>query len=158
MVLEGLEHEAREAKKGLWVAPVQVPPWEPSHRSLPAKTGPFCWWACLTEEVTMRQLLLAFTFVLLAASARGACPPGSYNCVDMRGNQICKTFDTGQTRSIEGNTQSCPTGTHPWVDEYGNKTCKSFQGGQQYYDTSKSCPLGTYQWIDNWGNQVCKKF
>jgi micrococcal nuclease len=27
-VLEGLEKDAREAKKGLWVAPVQVPPWE----------------------------------------------------------------------------------------------------------------------------------
>jgi micrococcal nuclease len=27
-VLEGLEQEAREAKRGLWAAPVQVPPWE----------------------------------------------------------------------------------------------------------------------------------
>ena len=27
-VLEGLEKEAREAKKGLWVAPVQVPQWK----------------------------------------------------------------------------------------------------------------------------------
>jgi micrococcal nuclease len=27
-VLEGLEKEAREAKKGLWVAPVQVLQWE----------------------------------------------------------------------------------------------------------------------------------
>jgi hypothetical protein len=26
--LERLEKNAREAKKGLWVAPVQVPPWE----------------------------------------------------------------------------------------------------------------------------------
>jgi len=26
--LERLEKEAREAKKGLWVAPTQVPPWE----------------------------------------------------------------------------------------------------------------------------------
>jgi endonuclease YncB( thermonuclease family) len=28
MVLEGLEEEAREAKRGLWVDPVQMPPWE----------------------------------------------------------------------------------------------------------------------------------
>ncbi|MBK5280998.1 MAG: thermonuclease family protein [Nitrospiraceae bacterium] len=27
-VLEGLEAEAREAKKGLWVDPAPVPPWE----------------------------------------------------------------------------------------------------------------------------------
>jgi endonuclease YncB( thermonuclease family) len=27
-VLERLEAEVRESKKGLWVAPVQVPPWE----------------------------------------------------------------------------------------------------------------------------------
>lgn len=27
-VLEGLERDAREAKKGLWVAPTHVPPWE----------------------------------------------------------------------------------------------------------------------------------
>jgi micrococcal nuclease len=28
MVLEGLEHEAREARKGLWVDPAPIPPWE----------------------------------------------------------------------------------------------------------------------------------
>jgi hypothetical protein len=27
MVQEGLEHEAREAKKGLWVDPAPIPPW-----------------------------------------------------------------------------------------------------------------------------------
>ena len=27
-VLEGLEKEARESKKGLWVGPTHVPPWE----------------------------------------------------------------------------------------------------------------------------------
>ena len=106
----------------------------------------------------MRQILLVFILVLLAASASEACPVGSYEWVDMWGNKICKTFNTGQTRSIEGNTQRCPFGTYPWVDEWGNKICKSFQGKQQYYDTSKGCPMGTYQWIDNWGNPVCRKF
>ncbi len=112
---------------------------------------------CPTEELTMRQILLAFIVVLLVASASIACPVGSFEWLDRWGNRICKTFDTGQTKSIEGNTQSCPTGTHPWVDKWGNPICKSFQGGQQYYDTSKGCPIGTYQWIDNWGNQICKK-
>jgi len=27
-VLEGLEKDAREAKKGLWVDPAPIPPWE----------------------------------------------------------------------------------------------------------------------------------
>ena len=27
-VLEGLEHEARDAKKGLWTDPQPLPPWE----------------------------------------------------------------------------------------------------------------------------------
>jgi endonuclease YncB( thermonuclease family) len=31
--LEGLELEAREAKKGLWADPQLVPPWEWRHRS-----------------------------------------------------------------------------------------------------------------------------
>ena len=32
-VLEGLEHEAREARKGLWVDPQPIPPWEWRKRS-----------------------------------------------------------------------------------------------------------------------------
>ena len=32
-LLEGLEHEAREAKKGLWVDPHPIPPWEWRKRS-----------------------------------------------------------------------------------------------------------------------------
>jgi len=32
-VLEGLEHEAREGRKGLWADPQPVPPWEGRKRS-----------------------------------------------------------------------------------------------------------------------------
>jgi endonuclease YncB( thermonuclease family) len=34
-VLEGLEWEAREAKKGLWFTPTQGPPWDWRKRVLP---------------------------------------------------------------------------------------------------------------------------
>ena len=107
----------------------------------------------------MRPLLVAFVLVFLGASAsEAACPVGSYPWVDNWGNQICKTYDAGETRSIEGSTTKCPIGSYPWIDEWGNKICKTYEGNQQYYDTSKSCPIGTYQWVDNWGNSVCKKF
>jgi hypothetical protein len=102
----------------------------------------------------MTILLLSFALLLAASNAEAACPTGSSPWVDSWGNQICKTFGTGETRSIRGSTSRCPTGSHPWVDEWGNQICKAFQGGQQYYDTTKGCPIGTYPWVDNWGNSV----
>jgi len=38
-MLEGLEKEAREAKKGLWCTPTQVPQWEWRKRMLPKGKG-----------------------------------------------------------------------------------------------------------------------
>ena len=104
----------------------------------------------------------AFVFLLFLVAfadiASAACPVGTFEWVDSWGNRICKSFDTGQTRSIQGSTENCPTGTYRWVDNWGNTICKSFEGNQQFYDTSKGCPVGTYQWVDNWGNNVCQKF
>jgi hypothetical protein len=108
----------------------------------------------------MRQLIFgvlsAFGTVVNANAQQ--CPIGSFPWVDSWGNQICKSFGTGQTTTIQGNLDNCPTGTHPWVDNWGNQVCQSFNGGQQYYDTSPGCPVGTYPWVDNWGNQVCRQF
>jgi hypothetical protein len=95
----------------------------------------------------------------IAADANAQqCPIGSFPGVDNWGNQICKSFDSGQTTTIQGNLQNCPTGTHPWVDNWGNQICQSFNGGTQYYDTSGGCPIGSHPWVDNWGNQVCRQF
>lgn len=110
------------------------------------------------EGATMSVLFIGSALLLGAFNAEAACPTGSYALVDNWGNQICKTFDTGETRSIQGSTSRCPIGSHPWVDEWGNQICKAFQGGQQYYDTSKGCPIGMYPWVDNWGNSVCRRF
>jgi endonuclease YncB( thermonuclease family) len=38
-VLDGLEKDARAAKKGLWIDPVQVPPWEWRKGLLPKGKG-----------------------------------------------------------------------------------------------------------------------
>ena len=93
-----------------------------------------------------------------AGPALAGCPTGSYEWTDGWGNRICKSFDTGQTRTIEGSTKDCPTGTYQWVDSWGNPICKAFKGDAQYYDTSEKCPIGTYEWVDKWGNKVCKRF
>jgi hypothetical protein len=108
----------------------------------------------------MRRFIFGalLTFGSVAAANAQQCPIGSFAWVDNWGNQICKSFDSGQATAIEGNLQNCPIGTHPWVDNWGNQICQSFNGGQQYYDTSQGCPVGTYQWMDSWGNQVCRQF
>ena len=106
-------------------------------------------------------IVLSILLVVLAVGTEqtsAACPTGTYEWVDQWGNPICKSFDTGQTRSIQGTIKNCPTGTYQWVDEWGNQICKSFGGNQRYYDTSKGCPVGTYEWVDNWGNKICKPF
>jgi hypothetical protein len=106
----------------------------------------------------MTILLITFALFVGSLNAQAACPTGSYPWMDNWGNQICKTFNTGETRSIQGSTSRCPAGSYPWVDNWGNQICQSFQDRQPYYDTSKGCPIGTYQWVDNWGNQVCRRF
>lgn len=106
----------------------------------------------------MKVLLIAFfLFFLGAFNAQANCPVGSYPWVDNWGNAICKSFDTGQTKSIQGSTTNCPVGSYPWTDKWGNKICKAHNSNQQYYDTSKSCPIGFHPWVDNWGNPICKK-
>jgi len=102
--------------------------------------------------------LLGVLIVFPATPSHAACPVGTYEWVDNWGNRICKSFGTGETRSIEGNLSRCPVGTYPWVDSWGNSVCQSFGGGQRFYDTSKGCPVGTYEWVDNWGNKICKRF
>ena len=105
-----------------------------------------------------RTFVILLFLVAFAGTASAACPVGTYGWVDNWGNRICKSFDTSQTRTIQGSTKSCPTGTYRWTDEWDNTICKRFEGNQRFYDTSKGCPVGTYQWVDNWGNKVCKKF
>jgi len=108
----------------------------------------------------MKRIFIVLVFLFFSSSQVSAlqCPIGSFPCADNWGNQICKSFDSGGTTTIEGSTKNCPIGTHPWVDEWGNQICKSFEGNQKFYDTSKGCPIGFYEWVDNWGNRVCKKF
>jgi hypothetical protein len=105
----------------------------------------------------VRQGLIALVFAYPTV-ALANCPIGSFEWVDDWGNKICKSFDSGATKSVEGSTQHCPTGTYAWSDNWGNAICKSYNSGQEYHDTSKGCPIGTYQWQDNWGNPTCRKF
>lgn len=106
----------------------------------------------------MKMKFAIALIVSLPVAALADCPTGSYEWVDGWGNKICKSFDSGATRSVEGSTSNCPTGTYAWVDKWGNSICKSSSSGQEFHDTSKGCPTGTYEWTDNWGNAVCKKF
>jgi len=104
-------------------------------------------------RIVLGVLLFAVSLVAIAS-----CPAGSHPWVDKWGNQICKTFGSGQTTSIQGTTENCPAGTHPWVDGWGNRICKSLEGDRHYHDTSKGCPAGTHSWVDDWGNRICKRF
>ena len=73
-------------------------------------------------------LLAAITLLLIplhAGPALATCPTGSYEWVDSWGNRICKTFDTGETRTIDGSTKDCPTGTYRWMDPGGSPICKT---------------------------------
>ncbi len=110
------------------------------------------------REAIVAAVLVALLLASFPGTSEAACPVGSYPWTDSWGNRICKTFDTGQPSSIEGNLSRCPVGTHPWVDSWGNKVCQSFDDRQRYYDTSRGCPVGSYEWVDSWGNKACKFF
>jgi hypothetical protein len=109
-----------------------------------------------TNIIQLSVLVLLITIFVCKANA--GCPVGSYEWVDNWGNKICKSFESGNTTTIEGSTSRCPTGTYQWLDNWGNIICKSYQGNQQYYDTSRGCPTGMYEWLDNWGNKICKSY
>jgi hypothetical protein len=100
---------------------------------------------------------LVVVIALVPVQAWAACPPGTFPFIDTFGNNICKSFDGGATRSIEGNTRNCPPGTLPAMDRYGNNVCQSIQNGQRFYDTSRGCPAGTIPWVDTYGNDVCRR-
>ena len=110
----------------------------------------------------MKSARVALAVVVLIAGlpivAFAACPLGSYPWVDSWGNNICKSFGSGATRSTEGSLDNCPTGSYPWTDSWGNRICRAFGGGGDSYDTSKGCPTGFYSWTDSWGNATCKRF
>ncbi len=106
----------------------------------------------------MRGLVLALSVLLFPTLATALCPPGTYDWVDTYGNKICKSFDTGATRSIAGTAGSCPIGMYPWVDTYGNKVCKSHESGQEFHGTSRGCQIGSHPGVDTYGNKICQRF
>ena len=112
----------------------------------------------IESEKNMKRAMFLVATLIFSPTILASCPIGSYEWIDSWGNKICKDFDFGDTKSIEGSTDNCPTGTYSWIDSWGNKICKSFDTEEEYHDTSKGCPAGTYQWIDDWGNKVCKSF
>jgi hypothetical protein len=111
-----------------------------------------------TRKAAVVLSVLLLGGVLWTSRADAQCPVGTYPSVDSWGNRICKSFDGGGTRSIEGNLNNCPVGTHPGIDSWGNRMCQSSDSPQKFNDTSKGCPLGTYPWVDSSGNSVCKSF
>jgi hypothetical protein len=104
----------------------------------------------------MRHFLIVLC-VAFPSAAWAACPLGSFPAFDNFGNQICKSFDTGATRSVQVPQGQCPRGAHRAVDERGNQICQSDAGGQRYYDTSKGCPNGFIPFPDQFGRMGCKR-
>ncbi len=86
------------------------------------------------------------------------CNAGDYPWTDEWGNRICKSFENGNTRSVEVKSGECPIGSHPSMDKWGNKTCDSFTKNETYYDTSKGCPVGMHPGMDKWGTPSCVPF
>lgn len=86
------------------------------------------------------------------------CNPGTYQWTDEWGNRICKSFESGNTQSVEVKSGECPVGSHPSMDKWGNKTCDSFTKKETYYDTSKGCPIGMHPGMDKWGSPSCVPF
>jgi len=107
---------------------------------------------------SLMAMFVATALTLSMPAANANCPAGSHPWTDQWGNQICRDFGNGATRSIRGGLKNCPVGTHRSVDSWGNAVCQSFGGKQRYYDTSRGCPIGTHRWTDRWGNAVCKRF
>jgi hypothetical protein len=76
----------------------------------------------------MHTLFLPGIFAIGIVVNANACPVGSFPSVDNWGNQICKTFDFGQTTTIQGSIENCPVGKHPWTDNWGNKIARASTG------------------------------
>lgn len=111
--------------------------------------------------MTLVPALLVFA-LMIPVAANAACPIGTIPSADNFGNNICKSIDTGQTRTIErprgpNGVNTCPNGQYPTVDNFGNRVCQSFDSRQRSYDTSKGCPIGTFPSVDNFGNPTCRR-
>ena len=118
-------------------------------RGVPLKMPICCAALCVQRDWgnSMRTIIVVLVIVsawvaALPAPVHAGCPTGSYPFVDNWGNNICRSFDDGGTRSIEGSLSRCPTGTHPWVDSWGNQICQSLAAISNSMTRHGVVPLG----------------